>query len=164
MCDKEKTQVLEKLREYLLQEAWANKSSHYREIRNHYTGKHGLTLLKGWKLTEPLATWSSPMHILLGQDKALVQPIPDSYQEKNHPLLLRMPSKVACQALKDSIKSPAFNQIENQIQLQKTELSLSEKNVQRKTPASHPRDACQNPTRSYLPCIRLERWLLFNSK
>lgn len=49
--------------------------------------------------------------------------------EKNHPLLLQMPSQVTCQELKDSIKSPALNQTENQRQRQKTKLSLREKNA-----------------------------------
>lgn len=103
-----KTQVLEKLKEYLLKES--------RAINLHSIGRLGTIIGENKVSLQRLEVNCTISHKIISSEYSLRagqsngSAHPWLLPEKNHPLLLHMPSKVAFQALNNSINSPALNQ------------------------------------------------------
>lgn len=81
------------------------------------------------KLTASTATRRSPVQLVWRGPRATALPILRLLPMENHSLLLRVPSEVKNSTPKDSIRSPALSQSENQIQLQKIELPFRKTDV-----------------------------------
>lgn len=107
------------------------------------------------------------MHKLLGQDKAMVQPIPDSYPRKITHSSFKCPhrwharhSRAALSLqhsiklkIKDSDRKLSF--LSGKGMPQEGQLLLA---------SLHPQCSCQYPARSYLPRVHFGRGWLFDSK